>query len=106
MGLCPSTFLRHGQMLLADLQTAVAAVPGIVAGQQHTVYARWCSNAIIRVGLLRMKIKRKQQVGPLKYDNLVVVVFIQQMQVVAVQQVVRSGHLDHITVKAGQKLVF
>ena len=105
MGLCPVVF-RQGQVLLADFQTAVAAVWRVVAGKQQPVGTRRGCNAVVRVGLLRVKVKGKQQVGPFKYDNLVVVVFVQQTQVVAVQQVMGYGHLNHIVVKTGQKSVF
>ena len=59
-------------MRLIGCQASVAAVLRVIAGKQHAIGTGRGFEAIVAVGLLRMKIKDEQQTGAFKTDQFVI----------------------------------
>ena len=63
-------------MMLAGLQSAVAAVLFGITVKDHSVFPRWYAESIIDVGNGAVKVKHKEKSGPFKRDDLVVRVLV------------------------------
>lgn len=94
------------KMTLIGHEPVMTAVSGPVAVEDQPVLSRSGRHRIVDMGPGGMKIKNKDHAGPLKSDDLVLVMLLEQPGPGAFQNPISLDQFDHVPVELAQKPVF